>query len=192
MLEDAARALRLVRANAADWKVDPKRIGIMGSSAGGHLASTLLTHFDAGKPDAADLSNVKARGLIWAFFVDPVITMGQFTHQGSKMQHPRQGACAGFGQIALERTASGASNAADVPLAHLRRHSGAGGEQSRIYRRFAQERSSVRPSRLPARQTWPRPGQWASLDQGLSLLAESAGLCQTGSLRVIVIPANAR
>ena len=54
MLEDAARAVRLVRARAAEWKVDPKRVGIMGSSAGGHLASTLLTHFDSGKSDSAD------------------------------------------------------------------------------------------------------------------------------------------
>ena len=54
MLQDAARAVRLVRARAGEWKVDPKRIGIMGSSAGGHLASTLLTHFDAGKADATD------------------------------------------------------------------------------------------------------------------------------------------
>src|SRR5437016_12644723 len=50
MLEDAARAVRTVRARAAEWGVDPKRVGIMGSSAGGHLASTLLTHFDEGKP----------------------------------------------------------------------------------------------------------------------------------------------
>lgn len=54
MLQDAARAVRLVRARAAEWKVDPKRVGIMGSSAGGHLASTLLTHFDSGKPNSAD------------------------------------------------------------------------------------------------------------------------------------------
>ena len=47
MLGDAARAVRLVRARAGEWKIDPKRVGIMGSSAGGHLASTLLTHFDA-------------------------------------------------------------------------------------------------------------------------------------------------
>ena len=49
MLQDAARAVRLVRARAADWKIDPKRVGIMGSSAGGHLASTLMTHFDSGQ-----------------------------------------------------------------------------------------------------------------------------------------------
>ena len=54
MLEDAQRAIRLVRARATDWKIDPRRVGIMGSSAGGHLASTALTHFDSGKADAAD------------------------------------------------------------------------------------------------------------------------------------------
>jgi len=54
MLEDAQRAIRLVRARAQEWKVDPKRVGIMGSSAGGHLASTAATHFDNGKADAAD------------------------------------------------------------------------------------------------------------------------------------------
>jgi acetyl esterase/lipase len=52
--QDAARAVRLVRANAGDWKLDGKRIGIMGSSAGGHLSATLLTYHDAGKSDASD------------------------------------------------------------------------------------------------------------------------------------------
>jgi len=55
MLQDAARAVRTVRAHATERNLDPKRIGIIGSSAGGHLASTLLTHFDAGQPGAADL-----------------------------------------------------------------------------------------------------------------------------------------
>src|SRR5260221_14185106 len=54
MLEDAARAVRGVRARAGEWKLDPKRVGIMGSSAGGHLASTFLTHFDSGSAGAAD------------------------------------------------------------------------------------------------------------------------------------------
>jgi acetyl esterase/lipase len=54
MLEDAARAVRLTRSRAKEWGIDPQRIGIMGSSAGGHLAATLLTHFDAGKADATD------------------------------------------------------------------------------------------------------------------------------------------
>ena len=55
MLQDAARAVRLVRARAAEWKIDPKRVGIIGSSAGGHLVATLATHFDSGKPDATDV-----------------------------------------------------------------------------------------------------------------------------------------
>ncbi len=84
MLEDAARALRTVRARAAEWSLDPNRIGIMGSSAGGHLASTLLTHFDSGKPDAADpIERVSSRPSL-GILCYAVITMGEFTHQGSK------------------------------------------------------------------------------------------------------------
>lgn len=54
ILQDAARAVRLVRSNAAAWGLDPKRIGMIGSSAGGHLTATLITQFDAGKADAND------------------------------------------------------------------------------------------------------------------------------------------
>ncbi len=54
MLQDAGRAIRTVRARASEWGLDPKRIAILGFSAGGHLASTAGTHFDAGKPDADD------------------------------------------------------------------------------------------------------------------------------------------
>ena len=84
MLHDAARAVRLVRARAADWHVDSKRVGIMGSSAGGHLASTLLTHFDAGNPDAADPVDKLSSRPDLGILCYAVITMGEFTHQGSK------------------------------------------------------------------------------------------------------------
>jgi acetyl esterase/lipase len=84
MLQDAARALRLVRAQAAEWKLDPGRIGIMGSSAGGHLASTLLTHFDAGQPTAADpIERVSSRPDL-GILCYPVITMGDDGHAGSR------------------------------------------------------------------------------------------------------------
>ena len=83
-LGDAARAVRLVRARAADWKVDPKRIGIMGSSAGGHLASTLLTHFDAGKPDATDPIEKQSSRPDLGILCYAVISMGENTHGGSR------------------------------------------------------------------------------------------------------------
>lgn len=54
MLDDARRAIRMVRAHAAEWGIDPHRIGIMGSSAGGHLASTALVHSTPGDPQAAN------------------------------------------------------------------------------------------------------------------------------------------
>ncbi|MBI3852827.1 MAG: alpha/beta hydrolase [Verrucomicrobia bacterium] len=84
MLQDAARSVRLVRAKAGEWKLDPKRVGIMGSSAGGHLASTLLTHFDAGQPDAADPVERQSSRPDLGVLCYAVITMGANTHQGSK------------------------------------------------------------------------------------------------------------
>ena len=84
MLQDAARALRLVRANAGEWKLDAKRIGIIGSSAGGHLASTLLTHFDAGNPAATDPIDRQSSRPDIGILCYPVITMGDKTHHGSR------------------------------------------------------------------------------------------------------------
>ena len=84
MLGDAARAVRLVRARAGDWKVDPKRVGIMGSSAGGHLASTLLTHFDGGKADAVDPIDRESSRPDLGVLCYAVISLGKYTHQGSK------------------------------------------------------------------------------------------------------------
>jgi acetyl esterase/lipase len=83
-LQDAARAIRLVRARAAEWKIDPQRIGILGFSAGGHLASTIGTHFDAGKPDSSDpIERVSSRPDVM-ILIYPVITMKDATHAGSK------------------------------------------------------------------------------------------------------------
>jgi len=83
MLNDAARAVRWVRAHAKDYKVDPKRVGIMGSSAGGHLASTLLTHFDSGNPNATDMVERQSSRPDLGILCYAVITLGEFTHKGS-------------------------------------------------------------------------------------------------------------
>jgi acetyl esterase/lipase len=84
MLQDAARAMRTVRARATEWNLDPKRIGIMGSSAGGHLAATLLTHFDAGRSEDLDPIERQSSRPDLGILCYAVITMGEFTHQGSK------------------------------------------------------------------------------------------------------------
>jgi acetyl esterase/lipase len=84
-LNDAQRAIRLVRSRANEWKLDPKRIGIMGFSAGGHLASTAGTHFDAGDPQAKDpIDRVSCRPdfLILCY---PVISLNtEYAHVGSR------------------------------------------------------------------------------------------------------------
>ncbi len=84
MLQDAGRAIRKVRASAAEWKLDPHRIVILGFSAGGHLASTAGTHFDAGKPGADDpVERVSSRP-DRMILVYPVIALATpYGHSGS-------------------------------------------------------------------------------------------------------------
>lgn len=85
MLNDVSRALRTVRARADEWAVDPKRVGVMGSSAGGHLASTAITHHDAGKADAADVVERQSSRPDLAILCYPVISLlDTFTHKGSR------------------------------------------------------------------------------------------------------------
>ena len=83
-LLDAQRALRTVRANASAWGVDPLRVGIMGFSAGGHLASTAATHFDDGDLASLDPIDRMSCRPDFAILVYPVITMRETTHGGSK------------------------------------------------------------------------------------------------------------
>jgi acetyl esterase/lipase len=83
-LLDAQRAIRTARARAKDWNLDPHRIGIIGFSAGGHLASTAGTHFDAGDAHATDpIARVSCRP-DFMVLIYPVITMQPTGHGGSK------------------------------------------------------------------------------------------------------------
>nr|WP_299381401.1 alpha/beta hydrolase [Allomuricauda sp.] len=84
-LQDAQRAIRLVRSMSATWKIDPDKIGIMGFSAGGHLASTLGTQYDKKVYDHQDIvDTISARPNFMAL-VYPVISMDStLTHGGSK------------------------------------------------------------------------------------------------------------
>ena len=84
-LQDAQRAIRTVRARAKEWGLDPQRIGILGFSAGGHLAATAGTHFAEGQTNAADpIERVSSRPNLLVL-IYPVITMGPLGHAGSKL-----------------------------------------------------------------------------------------------------------
>ncbi len=84
-LLDAKRAIRTVRAHAKKWKIDPAQVGIMGFSAGGHLASTLATHFDAGDAAANDSIERQSSRPDFAVLVYPVISMSKPSmHSGSR------------------------------------------------------------------------------------------------------------
>jgi len=84
-LTDAQRAIRLVRSRSAEWKIDPARIGIMGFSAGGHLASSAGTHFYPGINDAADTLRTITCRPDFMILVYPVISMREgICHGGSR------------------------------------------------------------------------------------------------------------
>ena len=85
-LGDAQRAIRTVRARATEWGVNPARIGIIGFSAGGHLASTAGTHYDAGTAESADVIERAGSRPDFMLLLYPVITMraDSVTHRGSR------------------------------------------------------------------------------------------------------------
>ena len=84
-LGDGQRAIRLVRTRARELGVAADRIGIWGFSAGGHLASTVATHFDAGNPAASDPVDRAGSRPDFAILAYPVISMRVgITHAGSR------------------------------------------------------------------------------------------------------------
>ena len=86
-LGDAQRAIRTARARAAEWGIDPRRVGVIGFSAGGHLASTTGTHFDAGNASSTDPIERASSRPDFMLLLYPVITMraDSVTHAGSRL-----------------------------------------------------------------------------------------------------------
>lgn len=81
-LQDAQEAMRVIRRNSAGWRIDPKKVGVIGFSAGGHLASTISTHYADKVYEVKD--NVSARP-DFSLLIYPVITMDTtFTHRGTR------------------------------------------------------------------------------------------------------------
>jgi acetyl esterase/lipase len=86
MINDVQRALRTVRARAAEFKVNPAKIGVMGFSAGGHLSATAATHFDAGNASSDDAVERVSSRPDFAVLAYPVITFTEeaYVHKGSR------------------------------------------------------------------------------------------------------------
>jgi acetyl esterase/lipase len=84
MINDAQRAIRIVRSRAASLHIEADRIGIWGFSAGGHLASTAATHFDTGDANATDPIDRTGSRPDFAILAYPVISLSEFAHVGSR------------------------------------------------------------------------------------------------------------
>lgn len=80
-LQDAQRAIQMVRERAAEWGINPAKVGIIGFSAGGHLASTAGTHFDKVVIDNKQNTSVRPDFMLLLY---PVITFGDLAHKGSE------------------------------------------------------------------------------------------------------------
>ncbi|SFL12450.1 Acetyl esterase/lipase [Paenibacillus sp. 1_12] len=83
-LSDAQRAIRIVRSKAKEWNIDPTRVGILGFSAGGHLASASGTHYDSGRPNAEDPIEREGCRPDLLVLCYPVISFTSFVHMGSR------------------------------------------------------------------------------------------------------------
>ena len=83
-LLDAQRAVRTVRANAEHWKIDPRKVGIIGFSAGGHLAATATVHFTPGEGRTTDPVTRESSRPDFSILIYPVISMEAGVHRGSK------------------------------------------------------------------------------------------------------------
>ncbi|QNA44253.1 alpha/beta hydrolase [Lacibacter sediminis] len=82
-VQDAQRAIRVIRANAVQWNIKTDKVGIMGISAGGHVATTLGTHVkdEAVANDTLDRYSYRPDFMV---LLSPVVTMGKYAHGGSK------------------------------------------------------------------------------------------------------------
>ncbi|MFN5423610.1 MAG: alpha/beta hydrolase [bacterium] len=81
-LQDLQQAIYLIRKNARRWHIDPSRVGVMGFSAGGHLASSLAVHYDDPKLKLKQSISIRPD---FQILIYPVISFGKYTHQGSRL-----------------------------------------------------------------------------------------------------------
>ena len=140
------------------WGLDPKKIGVMGFSAGGHLASTLGTHFDAGNPEAGDAIDHASSRPDFMILCYPVISLtADYTHTGSRDNllgiNPDPP-----GAQPIERISSHERHAARVFVPHRRRPLRTNREQRRVLFGAAERGRAGRAAHLPERRPRRRHG----------------------------------
>jgi acetyl esterase/lipase len=141
-LGDMQRAIRTVRARAAEWHIAPERIGVMGFSAGGHLASHASTHVDGeGAAPADEIDRASSRPN-FAILGYPVISLSE--------------AWRGARAASFDRYAGDVAHAADLSLPHECRYGSARGKQHSLLPRAANSRRACRDAHLQRRPTWRR------------------------------------
>ena len=142
-LGDAQRAIRYVRAHAAEYGINPTHIGIWGFSAGGHLAATAETHFDTGQKSNADPIERQSSRPDFAILAYPVITMREpYVHRGSRQNLLGPNPSAHLLDL-LSNELQVTSETPPTFLPYVRRSGGAGAEQHRVYLRCG--RRTYRP-----------------------------------------------
>ena len=153
-LEDAQRAIRTLRSKAEAWKLDTHKIGILGFSAGGHLASTAGTHFDAGKPDATDPIERLGCRPDFMVLIYPVISLTEpIDARRLAAQSFGRSSRSEIGRKPVERKASNAANAADVFGVQLRGYGGAVGKLGAVLSGASKSESAGRVAHLRKRPT---------------------------------------
>lgn len=154
-LLDAQQAIRTVRANAAQWKIDPKKVGIIGFSAGGHLASTATVHFETIETRAPNAVTSQSSRPDFSILIYPVISMDEGVHRGSKKNLMGETPAAGLSDY----FSSQKHVKADTPpafLAHALDDKVVPIENSRIFFEAEKEGRFAHPPRRTA-QRRPRP-----------------------------------
>ena len=180
-LGDAQRAIRTVRARAAEFNIMPDRIGMMGFSAGGHLTSTAGTHFDAGKPDASDpIERVGSRPdfLILGY---PVISFDPaITHAGSLKNLLGENPDPKLVENLSNESAGHRADTANIHLPHDQRQRRPGREQRPLLPRVEEGQGAGRDASVRKRAARRRHGALGSVPQCVAWLAdelvEGAGL----------------
>ena len=173
-LGDAQRAMRTIRAHAREWGVDPARVGVMGFSAGGHLAGSLATHYDTGIANATDAVDQQSCRPDFQVLVYPVVSMREgTTHGGSRRNLLGESP----GEALVEAMSSERQVDANTPPAFLVH---AGDDRTVPMENSLRYYEALQEAGVPAElHVFPRGGHGFGLGVNGGPVTQWPGLCET-------------